>query len=275
MRKFLLNQPLLAAKPTTTTATPGRLAVAAALLLLGAAPPAAHAQKAWVTLEPGYGFGRANWGTFNQFLESYNRANGPDVVSAASLSSIRPWSVRACVLGYFTVGYDQARADLATSFTSGGTRLFNVRHNLFTLGVEPSIQREHFFVGAIGGFGFGSMRVDCPFIYADGTVSYGDELGSRFTGVYRATSLPYFFGGKIGVSARNVALTLRVEQYLTGVVQTNLSDQIIYPIPTDYERYLQTGPALYGGATEVVTTDLHTLRFQFQLGYMISPRKDE
>ncbi|WP_201987176.1 hypothetical protein [Hymenobacter rubidus] len=254
---------------------PWRRLLAGAALLLLAAPRTAPAQPALVTVSAGYGTGAAKWGTFEQFLAGYLAANGSDVASAAEFGTVQPLSLRVCgLLGMVSFGYDQARANLRTTFKSGGERDFNIRQNQLTMALEPNYPGKHFFVGAIGGLGFGSLRVDCPLVYADGTVSYGAE--SQLTGVYRAISLTPFFGGKVGGSYKNAALTLRVQKFVAGNLTHDftLDDQTEYHLPTDYALYLKQGAALYPSSA-AVQGDVSTLRFQLELGYMFGVSKDE
>ena len=263
-----------------------RRGLGAGLLLAGlAGAPAAHGQAGKLTVSVGYGPARPKWPTLNQFFDSYARANAAALTDKPVLSGGSVRSVLADGLGFGCIGIQQLSANATARFNTGAERTFHVQQNLFVVAVEPSLQTKNIFLGAVLGFHAGTVRVGSSYHYADGTRSWGADRA--LNGDYGGITLGGYYGAKLGVSWKALAVTARVEYFTKSIAQEDLSDKsnaknttanafggVGSPdfLPLDYEAYL-AAPFEYSSVDHSVASDLKGLRAQLQVGLLLfSPR---
>lgn len=252
-------------------------------LLGGLGAPTAYGQAGWLTLSGGYGGATLKWPTMTQFMESYVKANPTEITGKLTLGGGTVQSVLADVAGFGCIGFQRLTATPVARFSTGGERTFAIRQNLFVVGIEPSLQRKHFFVGGVFGMHAGTMRVGSSYRYPDGTRSWGADR--PLNGDYGGLTLGGYLGAKAGLTWKLLAVTARVEYFSKGLVKEGLSDKsggknttanafggVASPdfLPLDYPKYIAS-PYEYTAVDQAVANDLSSLRAQLQIGLLLFP----
>jgi hypothetical protein len=241
------------------------------LLLLGTGAAANAQLGVWAS----YTMASVKYGSFDQFVASYNKVNGPgmkDEMPGFGMSSgfSAGMNVRARFF-YADLSEDVLNGKTFAEFTNGEKREFDLHEYLTSCGMGFGYGSKNFYLYIIGGLAAGDVQLNSSFIYNDGTRSYGLEKtlnsknhGIALGGYYGITScIPVIRHVKVMLRASHFGFSPYDSKYGLDDLNSGRSLNVYsgpYPdgIPTDYESYLSQGYSYEGS---YVGTDIRNWRF--------------
>lgn len=251
------------------------------VLILGISHNSIKAQAGLFNVHFSYGAAAVSSKDFRDFRSSYNRflIGQPRIEKRLSRLNIGysfSWGLAINCYPFpmlFEIDSYRQRQRATQTFTTGETRRFDFRRR----GAGCLIAAGNMFIYGGVGFEVGQTLIESSFVYADGTVSFSDELA--LNGRYNRIALPIFFGlrGNIPLSGPFVLLRVKVDWFPGTRNVSDLGDYnditkafsenfpTITSIPVDFEAYAQN--PVPTSRVETIDDSFSIFRLEFGLTY--------